>query len=692
MQITVTRSDSTPSSTFGVGPPTNRGPSDANGPSWLSRPGLLIEDGKDTWRRWNSVSALREALESATIDGEEPGEVDSDAVEALFYRVRCDELRCTLWARDSDGGSILPAWLLGSLRAARAVSLESTRLARRLETGGKPETRDDVATVRNEASAAERRLKYAGSVFSRHAAERVRAVRAEAGKLRAREMETGETWEAREAFDNARAVVEEKVPLLHAEGDGSMVRGSLAVVSLAGVHWRVYPKGVGRGYQFNLRSECEGLNLVLHCPRNTMQAEVRLTVHGSYLEREGYARSVALARRISAEIGVNEDWAVSQIHLACDVPRALDEAWVRSMWFHSGRVKSQWVVGPNGLETWTNIGLRTHSRGVSEDGTTKRGTKRPFTFAVYDKRAESAFKEGDAYAAHCEAIGLPDWVPVTRIEGRWTRERLMTERFEIDTLSDLTAEKVSELWADFTGRYVVETERTKEEAGRRDRAGVTESWSSVLGAGFTDVGTILRPGLEVVVEDRSGDVSGASVDLDVPAVSRVSPQAKASHLMKSALGQFATALSMHGVLSRPRLARQMLRDVLRRAGSQLADELADVEETGELDPELLGVAKELTDEVRGALLKNLPATVPRRIAKAAVYGFPTVEEINEAEYARLRKELEKDHEDAQVRLRTGRDRSPWSGEPGAFPSERALARIGAEGGSLMKRRLLVSRR
>ena len=153
---------------------------------------------------------------------------------------------------------------------------------------------------------------------------------------------------------------------------------------------------------------------------------------------------------------------LSEVHIRCDTPspfvkRDLDR--LRGVGLRNGSYRAHFFK--NQLSGLNNL-----------------GGSPSIQFAIYNKRLEQQQNWKPFWPAVWHCYGIPEKMPIWRVEARWKRPRL--KQFGLGLLEDLTEEAVQLLWFDFAVNYLYLSSSPKT---RKSRDKPTKRWAKIAACG-----------------------------------------------------------------------------------------------------------------------------------------------------------------------------------------------------------------
>ena len=236
--------------------------------------------------------------------------------------------------------------------------------------------------------------------------------------------------------------------------------GGKPITAPDGTRLVVYPHGGNASYHMLIRGP-GGLEIralpTLDLPTFMIRFGARWCVEHSVERLENWIRNLTSFLEFEPK-----EVSLSEVHIRCDVPTPfsnIDRSHYRGTSTRGAVLTERF--GANGLETLDN-----------------QGSKKPFKFTIYDKRAEQKRKEGALWPTLWKKFGIIDDVPIWRVEGKWNREALKT--FGLYRFNQLSEIAISGLWHSFTTKsFVIVADPSK----RTSRTKPIEAWLRIQECG-----------------------------------------------------------------------------------------------------------------------------------------------------------------------------------------------------------------
>lgn len=239
-------------------------------------------------------------------------------------------------------------------------------------------------------------------------------------------------------------------------------------VEIAGIEFELRAGG-GRHYGVVLIAD--GVEVRL-CRRYPSIPEVQVEFTGRWFYDHTLYQTVHVAREIADFFGTPDRDLISRLDLRVDVPVELRERHFSQFRGHGKRCLGFQRDG------------RTGRAGVIGTG---RSQWRDFTVRVYNKRLEAG---NGAWLSYVRSFGVPDDVPVTRIEVEFERGEL--RKFGLECAADLHRSDLLRLaWRRVVHKYLYLVPLEDVEVRERSRVVVVDWWRRIQELGISQ-GVVVR--------------------------------------------------------------------------------------------------------------------------------------------------------------------------------------------------------
>jgi len=231
-----------------------------------------------------------------------------------------------------------------------------------------------------------------------------------------------------------------------------------STVEIEGLEFEILPRGARR---YGVVLSADGVEVRL-CPRLPGIPEVQVEFSGRWFLDHSLYQTVNVARRIASFFGEPERDLVSRLDLRVDLPVELGHHHYLMLRGHGARA----------FHLFRDT--RTGCVGAISTG---RSKNRDFSVRIYNKRLEA--EDSGAWLACVRSFGVPDDVPVTRVEVELERGELV--KLGIDAVADLhDTERLRVAWRRVVGRYVY---LSPDDVRERSRVKVLDWWRRIQGLG-----------------------------------------------------------------------------------------------------------------------------------------------------------------------------------------------------------------